>query len=93
MAKLQVFCWHDKVDGTYMPDSILLNRFQRPVFRGFLTQFERDRKMRIDEYELCKIGEFDDETGVLQALPIPEVLDPYAVLQDRPDTKGQVKDE
>ena len=40
MAKYQMFAWYDKVDKVYMPDSILLNEFSRPVMRGFLTSFD-----------------------------------------------------
>lgn len=93
MAKLQIFAWYDKVDKVYMPDSILLNEFSRPVKRGFLTSFERDRKMRIDEYDLVKVGDFDSATGVITPLTSPEVQDPYTVMQEVPDTKGEVKPE
>lgn len=93
MAKYQIFAWYDKVDKVYMADSILLNEFSRPVMRGFLTSFERDRKMRIDEYALVKVGDFDSETGVITPLTAPEEIDPYRVLQDVPNTKGDVKAE
>lgn len=93
MAKYQMFAWYDKVDKVYMPDSILLNEFSRPVMRGFLTSFERDRKMRIDEYALVKVGDFDSVTGVVTPLPSPEEIDPYQVLQEQPNTHGDVKPE
>lgn len=90
MAKFQVFCWYDKVDKTYLPDSVLLNQFHRPVCRGFLTQFERDRKMRQDEYDLVKVGDFDTDTGILTGLSVPEVIDPTQVLQSREPVSDSV---
>lgn len=91
--QLQIFAWFDKVDGQYLPDSIMLNQSHRPVCRGFLTQFERDRKMRLDEYSLVKLGSFDTDTGVIMPLSSPEEIDPFCVCQQQPDTKGDVKAE
>lgn len=88
--QLQIFAWFDKVDKQYMPDSILLNQSHRPVCRGFLTQFERDRKMRLDEYSLVKLGIFDTDTGVISPFSAPEEIDPFCVCQPQQKTNGDV---
>lgn len=91
--QLQIFAWYDKVDKQYLPDSFLLNQSHRPVCRGFLTQFERDKKMRLDEYSLVKLGSFDTDTGVISALSAPEEIDPFCVMQQAPKTNGEVQSE
>lgn len=58
-----VFCWYDKIDKVYMPGTFMLNRSERAVCRGFLQEFERDKRMNPAEFSLYRIGTFDDETG------------------------------
>lgn len=81
--KLNVFCWYDKIDKVYMRDSIVADRSTRAVCRGYLQTFEQNRKMNYKEFELHKIGEFDDETA--EFIPCNEVIDP-TIVYDKPDT-------
>lgn len=80
--KLNVFCWFDKIDKVYMRDSIVADRSTRAVCRGYLQAFEQNRKMNYKEFELHKIGEFDDDTG--EFIPCNEVIDP-TIVYDKPD--------
>lgn len=89
---LKAYCWFDKVDKTYLADSFLLHRSERSVCRGFLNQFEHDKKMNPKEYELYRVGFFDDETGKFEA-SVPVLVDVMQVYADQPDTKGDVVDE
>lgn len=82
-----VFCWHDKVDELYMPDSVVLSRSERSVCRGYITAFTNDRKLNPVEFELVKIGTFDDETGVFTALSAPEVVNVNQVFA-KPDSRS-----
>lgn len=84
--KLNVFCWYDKVDKVYMRDSIVADRSTRAVSRGYLQVFEQNRKMNYKEFELHKIGEFDDETA--EFIPCNEVIDP-TIVYDKPDTSTE----
>lgn len=88
-----VYGWYDKVDKIYMPDSMLLARSERAVCRGFLSAFQADKKMNPNEYELCKFGTFDDETGLFQVFETPVKVDPTVVFEKQPDTHGEVVDE
>lgn len=90
---LKAYVWFDKVDKVYMSDSFVCARSERAVCRGFLNEFSRDKKMNIKEYDLVKIGTFDDETGVFTALDSPAVVDYNQVYSDVPDTQGDVKSE
>lgn len=90
---LKAYCWYDKVDKTYLADSFLLHRSERSVCRGFLNQFERDKKMNVNEYDLYQIGIFDDEKGTFEPLPSPVKVDVTQVYVDQPNTKGEVVDE
>lgn len=74
---LNVFCWYDKVDKVYMRDSIVADRSTRAVCRGYLQVFEQNRKMNFKEFELHKIGTFDDETA--EFVPCNDVVDPTIV--------------
>lgn len=87
--KLGIFCWHDKVDGVYMPDSVMVDRSKRAVCRGYLQAFEQNKKLNFKEYELCQLGTIDDETGVISANKEPEVIDPKIVYaqEDLSDNK------
>lgn len=87
--KLNVFCWYDKVDKVYMRDSILADRSIRAVCRGYLHSFESDRKMNFKEFELHKIGEFDDETA--EFFPCNEVIDP-TIVYDKPQPEQEASE-
>lgn len=84
--KLNVFCWYDKIDKVYMRDSIVADRSTRAVCRGYLQAFEQNRKMNYKEFELHKIGEFDDETAEL--VPCNEIIDP-TIVYAKPDTSEE----
>lgn len=77
--KLFVFCWHDKVDKIYMQDSVRVHYSKRAMCRGYLMEFEQNKKMNPEEFELCVIGEFNEFTGVVTPYSEPEVLNPRAV--------------
>lgn len=81
--KVKCFCWYDKIDEVYMRDSFVLDRSTRAVCRGYLASFEQNRKMNPKEFELVRVGDFDDETGEFSPCFPPEVIDPLQVY-DRP---------
>lgn len=89
----KVYVWHDKIDGVYMPDSMMVARSERAVCRGYLNAFANDKKMNPAEYELCKVATFDDETCEFKAIYPPIVVDPMQVYARQPDTNGDVLDE
>lgn len=90
---LKAFCWFDKVDKTYMSDSIMFARSERSVCRGYINAFEQDKKLNPAEYELIRFGTFDDETGEFFPELPPVSVDVKQVYAEQPDTKGDVKDE
>lgn len=77
---------YDKIDKVYMRDSITLDRSLRSICRGYLNIFEQNRKMNYKEYELRKIGYFDDESGVFTPINPPETVDP-TIVYDKPQPK------
>lgn len=79
MKKLYVFCWFDKVDKLYLQDSVRVHYSKRAMCRGYLNEFEQNKKMNFNEFELCVIAEFNEETGLLDPYSSPEVLDPRIV--------------
>lgn len=86
---LGVYCWFDKVDKVYMPDSFVLDRSRRSVCRGYLQSFNQHKMMNPKEFSLCKTADFDDETGELKPIFPPEVVDPMIVFdkEDLSDNK------
>ena len=76
----------DKIDKVYMRDSITLDRSLRSICRGYLNIFEQNRKMNFKEFELRKVGFFDDELGEFTPLNPPEIVDPTCVY-DKPQPK------
>lgn len=80
--KLFIFCWYDKIDKCYLQDSVRIHYSVRAICRGFLNEFEQNKKMNFNEFDLCTIGEFDEFTGVIKAYPEPVVLDPKIVYGD-----------
>lgn len=78
-SRLYIFCWHDKVDHTYLADSVRIHRSKRSMCRGYLTEFEQNKKMNFNEFELCVVGEFDESTGLVTRYDTVEVLDPRMV--------------
>lgn len=87
--KLSIFAWFDKIDKVYMKDSIVADRSIRAVCRGYLHAFEQDRKMNYKEFELHKIGEFDDESGSI--VPCNEVIEP-TIVYDKPEVSEKETD-
>lgn len=77
--KLNVFCWYDKVDKVYMRDSVVVDRSTRAVCRGYLQSFQKNRMMNFKEFSLVQVGEFDDETGIINAFEKPVEVDPTIV--------------
>lgn len=77
--KLYIFCWYDKVDKSYMPDTLRVHYSKRNMSRGYLTEFENNKKMNFDEFDLCVIGEYDEFTGVITPYSKPEVINPKMV--------------
>lgn len=77
--KLNVFCWYDKIDKVYMRDSVVVDRSTRAVCRGYLNSFQKNKMMNFKEFSLVQIGEFDDETGVLNSFGAPVEIDPTIV--------------
>lgn len=77
--KLYVFVWHDKIDKTYLSDSIRIHPSKRAVCRGYIAEFENNKKMNPNEFELCVIGEYNEFTGTITAYDNPEVLNPKMV--------------
>lgn len=79
--KLFIFCWYDKVDKTFIADSIRIHRSKRAMCRGFITEFEQNKKMNPKEFDLCVVGEFSEETGCIVPYSAPEILDPACVYE------------
>lgn len=77
--KLNVFCWYDKIDKVYMRDSVVVDRSTRAVCRGYLQSFQKNKMMNYKEFSLVQIGEFDDETGIINAFDKPVEVDPTIV--------------
>lgn len=73
--KLFIFCWYDKVDKTFIADSVRIHRSKRAMCRGFITEFEQNKKMNPKEFDLCVVGEFNEETGLIDSYSSPEILD------------------
>lgn len=90
---LKAYVWYDKIDKTYLADSFVCHRSERSVCRGFINQFEHDKKMNIKEYDLYCVGFFDDETGIFKAYDKPSLVDVSQVYAEQTDTHGDVKDE
>lgn len=88
----KLYCWHDKVDKLFMPDSFMLSRSERAVCRGFLKTFETDKKLNPKEYELVCLGQFDDETGSLVPSQ-PVVVNVNQIFDDSVPSDGTVVDE
>lgn len=90
--KHSLYVWFDKVDKTYMVGSAQFARSERAICRGYLASFEHDKRMNPKEFELRRIGAFDDETGewLLTENKVVDVMQVY----ERPESKdGQVVDE
>lgn len=93
MAKLNVCCFYDKVDGFYQSESISIHRSLRAICRGYLDVFDKNRRMNPKEFELRQIGFFDDETGQFDSVGFPKTIDPTIVFQPVEQTDGKVIDE
>lgn len=74
-----LFCWYDKVDKTFVEGTIRAHKSKRSMCRGYLTEFEQNKKMNPVEFDLCVIGEFDENSGLVTAYKKPEILDPTIV--------------
>lgn len=73
----QIYMWYDKVDKTYLSDSIMVSDQRRSVCRGYIKAFENDRKMNPAEYELRCVGSVDLNSGEITS--DVEVVDPRIV--------------
>lgn len=93
MSKLNVCVFFDKIDKLYQSDSISVHRSLRAICRGYLDVFDKNRRMNPQEFALCKIGMFDDETGELIPCNPPEVIDPTIVFAQPKAEQGEVVDE
>lgn len=99
--ELKVFVWHDKVEDIFLKN-FAVDESERAVCRGFLQAFDGNYKLRyipglvdrdfmnINEYELCCIGEYDDNTGLLVPYDKPRVVDVTQVVSKPRDTHGEV---
>lgn len=93
MKTVKLYAWYDKVDKTVLPGSLMASPSERSVCRGFISSFEKDRKMNIKEYELVCLGSIDEETGRITALPERRVVDYNCVYAPAVSTDGEVVDE
>lgn len=74
-----LFCWHDKVDKTYMDSTLRTNRSVRNMSRGYLNEFEVNKKMNPAEFELCVVGIYNERFGTLIPFDAPVVINPLMV--------------
>lgn len=74
-----VFDWYDKVDKCYMSDMITFHRSPRSICRGYLQNFETNKKLNPKEFDLVVLGVFDDSTGTIKPFEKPFVLNPLMV--------------
>lgn len=85
-----IYSSYDKVDKVY--GVFVLDRSERSVIRGFITQFERDKKINPKEYDLMCFGTFDDQSGKFELYPTPVKVDLKKVYADVP-ADGDIHDE
>lgn len=86
--KLHVYTVYNRVDGS--AEQLFCARSSTRFVREFVEGVEaRNRQLtekryptiNLDEYEIRHVGEFDDETCVLEALPVPSVV-PFSTHDD-----------
>lgn len=89
---LNAFVWYDKIDKVYMRDSVVFDRSTRAVCRGYLQSFIQNKMMNPKEFNLVKIGTFDDETAEFKPIFPPEVIDPNIVFDKPAVADGEESD-
>lgn len=86
-----IFCWYDKVDNTYIEGTVRIHKSKRSMCRGFLTEFEQNKKMNPAEFDLVVLGEFYEEVAentppIVRIYDTPEVLNPNIVFASSDET-------
>lgn len=86
----KIYMWYDKIDQCHPNDGIMISDSERSVCRGYIKQFEADRKMNPAEFELHCIADIDLVSGVITPYAEPKVIDPRQVYSQSPEEDYKV---